>query len=595
MSIQAAHKVRINLDALTYAQKLWEALDTPVSLSCYLMLKHGEHKQLVGHSISASSYVDPHSLFLDYQAVKLLSKYPFLDTGIDTSAVALEKFEWAEAKCRETNSRFRVRSTGQPFGDRVERVLSNASRKIASILGRVPSLEQLDFSFGPGAAYGVRGETSVFNKVTGTLECSYAFIDKLQEFLEEFPGWVPPGIHDVSVIPGSQLTFVPKDAKTDRPICIEPLLNGLYQKGIGSYLRKRLRSHGIDLDDQGVNQRLASVAHRDRLATVDFTSASDTIAYWTVMDLLPIDWFETLDVARCPRYELNGVWRNFQKFTSMGNAYTFELETLIFYALAYACCVEVGEQPRTGVNLSVYGDDVIIPQSAFDLYSEVTEICGFALNKEKSFSDGLFFESCGQDFFDGTLVRPFLIKKRLNKLLPAFYAANTITRLQKRLPPTCKGHNGLRERLADVYAWVVGRIPGHLRVLGPEGFGDGHLIAEIDAAATSRPTRLTRHRHFDAWVFTTYVEQAVKVSLPDYPIAYALYNTRASKERDDPATYRSRERQVQVLEHVDNGSGYTVRGKTKLRKTRVFCHSVWHGPESLLSSSDDAHVLAVEG
>lgn len=592
MSIQAAIRANIRLDALSYAQKYWEAIDTATSLSCYLMTKYHEYEQLVRKSINPLSYVDPLSFFLDYQSVKILSKYPYLDTKIDTKKVAKSKFDDAESLCRRTNHRFRMRDEGYLFGSSVERVLSNASRKIAHILGDVPSFEQMDFSFGPGAAYGVRGETSVFNKVTSALECSYAMTGILQEFLEEFPGWIPPGIHEVTLIPGSQLTFVPKDAKTDRPICIEPLLNGLMQKGIGTWLRKRLRSFGINLDDQGVNQKLASEAFRCHLATVDFSSASDTIAYRLVMDLLPHSWFEFLEVARCPRYEHEGKWYNFHKFTSMGNAYTFELETLIFYSIAHACCEELGIEVRTGANLSVYGDDVIIPRDAFDLFSEVTVACGFELNQEKSFSKGSFFESCGHDYFDGTFVRPFLLKKRPNKLLPAFYAANTIRRFQSRLKLcipqrpwesyalACKGGwrrvlESLLRRFDGVYSWVVGCIPRGLRVVGPEGYGDGHLIGELDEAVTSRPSRVTRHRQFDGWWFRSYSERAVKIEISECHPGYALYFTRFQRGDDDDLPRLS-----SFVEPLDNGSAYTVRNRTRLVLQRILCHSSWQGYKS---------------
>lgn len=572
MSIRPVSKSRTRLDALTYASNLFIALDTPISLGLYLRLKHREHRQLAEMTINANDYLCPRSFFLDYQAVKLLSKYPSLDTGIDTRMVALEKFDWAESKCRETNTRFRMRTDGHLFDGHVERVLSNASRKIARILGPVPHLTDMEFSFGPGSAYGVRGETSVYNKVTSTLECTYVFVDKLQEFLEEFPGWIPEGTHTVALQYGSQLTFVPKDAKTDRPICIEPLLNGLYQKGVGTHLRRRLKRHGISLDDQGINQKLALDAYTNDLSTVDFTSASDTISYGLVMDLLPLDWFEFLNVARCPSYEIDGKWKTFQKFSSMGNAYTFELESLIFFAIATSCCEELEIPYTTCVDLSVYGDDVIIPRACYDLFSEVTSSCGFTVNQEKSFREGAFFESCGHDYFEGILVRPFLLKKELNKLLPSFYATNTIQRIRSRIPKgtdfpvrnRLDSDQALDDRLRGLHAWCIRCIPKGLRVLGPEGFGDGHIIAELDES------RATRHPSWDGWWFRTYVERSVIVKRDDWPTAYALYFTRVQRS--------SLKLLEKIPSPVDNGAGYAVRGRTRIKLTRVFCPSEWIGP-----------------
>lgn len=573
MSIQAASKVRMNLDALTYAQDLWESLDTPISLSCSIISRYKEYDQLIRKSIDPLDYQDEISFFKDYQSVKLLSKYPYLETGIDTKKVAYEKFISAEDQCRRTNVRWRLRENGYHFDNRVESVISRAQRKISLILSDVPTYDRLDFAFGPGAAYGVRGETSVFNKVTCALECTYALADYLPEFLGEFPGWITQASEEVRLIPGNQLAFVPKDAKTDRPICIEPLLNGLYQKGFGSWIRRRLLSFGIDLRDQSTNQKLAQRAFSEALSTIDFASASDTIAYRVVLDLLPFPWFEALDCARSPNFEFEGKWTSFQKFTSMGNAYTFELETLIFYAIACACCEELGIEYRTGENLSVYGDDVIIPNSAYDLFSEVTIACGFTINHEKSFREGPFFESCGCDYFLGTPVRPYLLKKRINTLLPSFYAANTIQRIRRRLlqiahkQGEAEGPSMVTDmRLKDTYHRIVSKIPSHLRVLGPEGYGDGHLICSLDSAMTSK--HVSRHAFFDAWRFLSYAEVSIRVKLPSYPSAYALYFT----------MQRVNFSFTEIPSPPSNGEGYTVRGRTRIQRQKQFCPSIWPDP-----------------
>lgn len=587
MSIQRRARPHTRLTALSFAHQYWEVLDTPLSLSCSLLSKYGEYKQLVEKVVDPNQYQCPVKFFKDYQSVKLLSRYPNLETGIDTDLVAKRKFVEAEVLCRDTNIRFRNGSNDH-LSDRVKSVFCRAQRKIATILGDVPDLSVMDFSFGPGAAYGVRGDTSVYKKVTSTLECTYAFADTLRDFLEEFPGWIPAGIRDVCLIPGSQLTIVPKNAKTGRPICIEPLLNGLYQKGVGSWIRNRLKRFGVNLDDQSVNQGLAGRAFKEDLATVDFSSASDTISYMLVMDILPIDWFEFLDVARCPRYQAEGNWYNFHKFTSMGNAYTFELESLIFYALATAACEELGVQYQTGENLSVYGDDVIIPRAVFGLFSEAAEACGFRINREKSFDQGLFFESCGHDFFSGIFVRPLLLSKELNTLPSAFYAANSVKRMYQLVKSIYARSRLVLDpllvrRFRDFHAWIVACIPPHFRIVGPEGYGDGHLI---DSASQGH----RRHPSWDGWWFHTYVERAVRVKLDESPSAYVSYFTRLQMaESHVKVLYDKNRRQgrfeigehlflkdfVRVPEPTDNGSGYSVRGRNVLTRVKVFCHFVW--------------------
>jgi hypothetical protein len=557
-SRSAGSKSRMRLDALKFAHKLWEALDTPLSLGLHLRAKHKCFADLVAVDPNPRDYLNPEDFYLDYQASKLLSQYPFLDTGTDLELAGVKKFLEAEVACRKTNERFRSRMEGVVATPRVEQVLLLAQRKIAFILGDVPSLDRLDFSFGPGANFGVRGDTSVLDKVNATLECTYAFSSIVGEFLAEFPGWINTQLVDVSLVRGSELTFVPKNAKTHRPICIEPLLNGLYQKGVGSYIRDRLSRHGVKLRDQTINQRLAKAAFYSDLSTVDFSSASDTIAYGLVMDLLPVDWFEFLEVARSPNFCYKGNWYPFEKFTSMGNAYTFELETLIFYAIASAVCEVEGIPFETGETLHVYGDDVVIPRGAFDLYAEVVEYCGFTLNLQKTFREGVFYESCGCDYFQGWNVRPYRLKRRINQPLEAIYAANTVRRIALRL--CLLGGEAKAQSVLRIYPWVVAEIPEKYRHLGPEGHGDGHLIANLDEATPRRD------RRFDGWRYRTVVKVPRRKPAQEVPSGFALYGTRlCSNSPSDGLPF----------------DGYVyLRGGERLSVVVPFCHEWhdWHPP-----------------
>jgi hypothetical protein len=97
----------------------------------------------------------------------------------------------------------------------------------------------------------------------------------------------------------------------------------------------------------------------------------------------------------------------------MGNGYTFELETLIFVLLSICACDEVGVSSK---DVSVYGDDIIIPVEAYDVLKEVLETCGFTINEDKSYHEGPFRESCGEDYFRGINVRPFLVRENFHHL-----------------------------------------------------------------------------------------------------------------------------------------------------------------------------------
>lgn len=542
--------------ALAIASQVCWALDTPRSMVA-LHLLSDDHLGYIQADIDPTDYQDAYAYFLDKQAFSLLSKFPGLDTKIDRKKVALEKFVKAEVQCLETNARIRESWT-KPSKASVESLLFRVRQKISQILGDVPSLEDLDFRFGPGATFGVRGMTAAYNKLISKLECTYAFQSVLSEFLGEFPGWFPEGsVQDVCLVPGSELTFVPKNAKTDRPICIEPTLNGLYQKGIGSHIRSRLSLHGIDLRDQGINQRLAQKAFSENLATVDFSSASDTIAYNVVLDLLPIDWFEFLDAGRCPRYQFEGTWRNFQKFSSMGNAYTFELESLIFYACAFACAEESGLPFSTGENVGVYGDDVIIPQHCFETFKSLTEYLGFTINVEKSFYKGSFFESCGQDFFAGISVRPWQLKKECSGILEFNYAYNSIKRLAYKIR-TQFGDPYRANRLLRICDWLLHKGPGdRFYLYGPEGYGDGHLIGPLNGAYRA-------DHQIDGWFFRTLVEVPVIIPMTDWPGSYPLYHALNSKQGWWDPTLPG-----------DPSKGFSVRGRTTVKKVRTLCAGSW--------------------
>lgn len=588
---------RVNLSTQSYAHMMWETMDTATSLSCYILSREGEFEQLVTKRVSPLHYVCPLAYFLDNQAVRLLSKYPFIKTGINTKLNAEKRFIRAEVQCKETNERFRNFSC-EASKPRVSAVMLMAQQKIAQILGDVPEFQNIDFGFGPGAAFGVRGDTSLYKKVTSTLECTTQFISIAADFLAEFPGWISPGTNDVNIVLGSEMTMVPKDATTDRSICIEPLLNGLYQKGFGSYIRKRLQRFGVDLDDQSINQRLARLAYEKRLATIDFSMASDTISYGLVLSILPPEWFDALNVARSPKYKYGDAWYDFQKFTSMGNGYTFELESLIFFALAYACTVYEGLEVDVGNNIGVYGDDVIIPQAVVDLFQEVTEFCGLQINKEKSFTEGVFFESCGSDFFLGYDVRPTFLKRKLSSLLPAYHAANSIFRTFKKVQKIvddvsitpAKRVRDFNQYWSDpVLAYwrygpyrfsrfhdsVVSCIPVHLRPIGPEGYGDGHLVGAIPSTGKG----IERHPSWDGWYFRTYIERPKSVKIDGVPMGYALYFNKGLPIDLIKINY------VRALPNADempgtlNGTSYSLRGKTVVRQIRTLCHFVWHSSE----------------
>jgi len=428
----------------------------------------------------------------------LYSKNSDLDLGFNPLKAAVEAAIAAELQCGRVNEYF-----GQtcPYGG-VAMAISLARRKIRYVLGKVPTLDSLRFHFGPGASTSIKRADACFeNKLDAPIVCSEEMLPVIDEVLKEFPLWVRQksgrqlfselphwGTEKSSfnvVVDTAKLIFVEKNAKTHRPICVEPLLNGFMQLGIGKYLKERLRVRAKqDLGDQTRNQTLAwSASMTGNLATIDLSSASDTLAFSVVFDLLPEEWVDLLASFRTGHMNYGGREYELEKFSSMGNGYTFELESLIFWALSSACTQLSGEDQDL---VSVYGDDIIVPVKAVDLLMATLTWCGFNLNREKSFWTGKFRESCGADWLDGDTVRPIFKKTRLSPQWLAVFHNWAWWR----------GYSGL-------CAIAKSFIPRDLQLFGPPGYGDGHLLGPWD---TTHLPRHERRRGYEGCRFDTFRE-----------------------------------------------------------------------------------------
>lgn len=446
------------------------------------------------------------------QVLAFYRKRRDLELGVDREEVAYAKFVGSERHCEVTNATFRKWAAGDfMFPRRVERLLFSAQRKIANLLGDVPDFASLRLRFGPGATTQTkRRDASPRYKLGERFACSEELAGTVSDCLSELPSWVPFGDSDrvtvpVEIHPG-QLHFVPKDAFTDRSIVVEPSLNSFYQLGIGDYIADRLRTRGIDIRDQTRNQNLAQVASLyGELATLDLSSASDLIACELVAHLLPIDWFLFLSRFRSGTVEYKGASLKLQKFSSMGNGFTFPLETLIFWALAQSAI----EETSVG-QAAVYGDDIIVPVTTVPLLIATLTSCGFLVNNEKSHWSGPFRESCGKDYHSGILIRPVFLKTGLSGesvfILHNFFV-----------------------RVGDTEAALVARsfLDPSILLFGPDGYGDGHLLRLPDENSWEDFSPHKRDRQWAGYTFDTFAWKGRKNYRPspgDYVFpAYSIY------------------------------------------------------------------------
>lgn len=481
-----------------------EAVDSPRALAVWLLFSSGEHDQLLELKVNPSYYQESHRFADDYLVTSFLSKYPNLRTTFDRKEVAMKSFFAAEQKCLVTNNQLYNRLQANA---RAAHILWSAREKCKWWLPELSVRDPFGRStydrifdavrWGPGVTSAAKGvNTAAYNKFQAKLEATPELIAVgAHHVVNSIPMWStfhstgnPENPSSVTPdafisIPGNTVTTVPKSAKTDRTIAVEPHVNAFLQRGIGIVLRDELKRRGFDLRSQERNQILARKGSLDgSLATVDLKGASDTISKEIVAFLLPDDWVRLLNSARSASYKVDGKWCRYHKHSSMGNGYTFELETLIFATVSLAVCEYLGLPTH---EVSVYGDDIIVPGGAYDLLEEVLQVCGFEINRDKSFHDGPFRESCGQDYFAGTNVRPFFVREAVDSI-PALYRLANNLRRYGALRLSSLGYD---RRFLRAWKGLYLSCPTEFRYRCPEGVGDVGFVSELDESLG----RISRH------------------------------------------------------------------------------------------------------
>lgn len=486
MSLNSRELAGFNQSTLPVIQSLLQCLDTPKSLG--VLLKFSSILQLAAdgadglvllaemQELKNDLTFDPNNYLAgevnkasrDLCATSLLSKLPNI-FGLDLKAAALESSLSAEDHCAFINQCFYTGSNEVAARD-LDLRFDRIKHILRRILGRAPSVATLCKmgGWGPGGSYALnRQKASPEYKSEYERTITYELAHKIQT---DAPGGLPSWFYQDSwtLVPGNLITTVPKNVLTDRTIAIEPGINSWIQKGIGSAIRRRLLKHGIDLNDQRFNAFMALEAEAHGFCTVDLKAASDSISLAFVERVLPSDWLELVMVARSQRGSFNSrqddkkTWFDYEKVSSMGNGFTFELESCLFFAILQASGVEEK-------HCYVYGDDLLFPQMYYDRVKQVLEICGFKVNTEKSFHKGLFYESCGIYSFQNIDITPIKVKEVLNDAKDSIILVNKI-RMYAHI--SAYG-DGCDRRYLPAWRTCLGRIPKHVRdhCRGPIGGG----------------------------------------------------------------------------------------------------------------------------
>nr|UUW21293.1 MAG: RNA replicase beta chain [Guiyang fiers-like virus 3] len=474
--VSAEKKVSTDAGSVRPLQTILDSLDTPLSRSISKMLRLGDGKGILSLDYDPSSAPSADRCARDWLAYNLLRKAKWLPGYSDDDRKKACFDGWIEDERLNalTNQRLRVRQTSTSVSG--DSLIFEMSRKISALLGELDLDEvaaAIGFSTGSSTRLR-RSEGQPHNKLWGKPHVTPSALPYAIALVRSSPSWTALAIEQngfnprdwFELTPGGKWFSVPKSAKTERSCEQQPEFNLILQKGVGSVIRRKLKQFaGVDLNDQSINQALALQASATgTLATLDLSSASNSVTVELVRQLLPPSWFDLLDALRCQWVKLDRGWHHLSMFSSMGNGFTFELESMIFWA-ASAVLVDQLHKDVADRRFSVYGDDIIVPTACAGALVELLNHLGFRVNEEKSFVSGPFRESCGLHAFNGVVVTPFYCRELISK-------REERIRLANRLRSWCSVGGVCDPTYRRAWSQLAGPV---LQYRGTDSFGDSHL------------------------------------------------------------------------------------------------------------------------
>lgn len=346
-----------------------------------------------------------------YLLEEIISKFPYQNTIVDKKAVAVRSFFDEERRLRGINSVLFDQGGLSPTAR--ERLFYSRGKiwRTLRMFTWDDVVENMEFPK-RGTVCTPRKVSDRRLKVLRNKHSITSRLSQTQAFVDACEGteWASV-LTNTFYWDCAALDTVPKKASTDRTIGKEPLVNAAVQRGIGLILQRELLLRcGVNLRDQTVNQKLAyegSVG--GKLATIDLKNASSSICAGLVYDLVPPWLFELLWACRTDSVSYGGVVTFLEQFSGMGCGFTFELESLIFWALCHGIAASLGITLNS-CNFGIYGDDIICPVELVPHVKDTFAELGLVFNEKKSHSSGAFRESCGCSYLSGRNITPFYIR-----------------------------------------------------------------------------------------------------------------------------------------------------------------------------------------
>lgn len=311
----------------------------------------------------------------------------------------------------------------------VSEALWNNFLSVADILISEMRIEVSSFRHGTGA---VSERLDMISKYSHT----YWYKRMLSAFPPEdiafrsVSGWLDRSHSIEFVTPEQELPVrvihVPKTYKGPRIIGVEPSLTQLCQQGLLHGIVRALESSpltrkSIRFSDQSHNAKLALKSSKSGiLATLDLKEASDRVHKDVVYHMLRRNPSFRDQVFACRTAVSvlpDGTNCHLWKFASQGSAMCFPIESLVFYTVILASKhTAEGTRPtsssikRYSSDISVYGDDLIVPVGWVPFVMNALNAFCLKVNSAKSFWTGKFRESCGMDAYDGVEVTPSYVR-----------------------------------------------------------------------------------------------------------------------------------------------------------------------------------------
>lgn len=449
-------------------QQLCNRVKSPISHKVNNLASQGLWTELQQLNVDPTTYPTAFAYWADALCVDLVRKAA-IRGGVNTALTAIDTFLETEHACKLVNRQMRY--VTQNFGLAVSDVafidlLDRWKEKISYVMGRLPRV--LEPAFSGGASTSTTKLYSTILDKMSTAPRRYAHSSEVTDHILYGSGWGKV-VHESGNYPttddSNQYFTVPKNGLTDRSCCKEATWNMACQLSVGRHLRARLMktlnidlNHGAELHK--IRAREGSIF--DDVATIDLSSASDRWARDLVRYLVPWDWCGLLNTLRATHTSFGGKRLYLEKFSSMGNGFTFELETVLFVTLALTV------QQDTGImgEILCYGDDLIVPAGMAPALCAALTRVGHKVNLKKSHLSGPFRESCGGDYFHGSMVNTVKLETIPEAPQHWISFANNLRRV-------AAGRKDYWALVLPVWRLVIQQLPYQMRGLrGPVHLGD---------------------------------------------------------------------------------------------------------------------------